>query len=262
MSSKTWLVGAIVLAMGFIACGSSEEASSGDEKTADWAAVQQEHDALMELRATVAQTRAEIAAGPEGDEATGLSPEEALLQLQAKAEEQQDAVNAAADAFNTTLVEFINKYAGFVGEEIDEVQAAAIRLKSDEDIALAREYVEKGGDYKRAIDILTNALIPDPDYQALEENRARYEQLRFMDQERFSQVEKGMTEDEVRAVLGQVFHGNIRDYPERDITAWFYTRPEGAAAAVYFREQRGQLRVYDMNFDAVKTAVERAEEGE
>ncbi len=75
-----------------------------------------------------------------------------------------------------------------------------------------------------------------------------------MTEERFAQVRKGMTEQDVRAILGQVNLRNIRPYPERKVTAWFYpTAEDGAAAAVWFRMGKNdQLVVYDSKFEAVE----------
>jgi hypothetical protein len=126
-------------------------------------------------------------------------------------------------------------------------------MKSDEDIALAREWIDKGGDYKRAIDIYTNALRFDPDNEALEQAMAEAEQNRYMSAERFAAAKKGMTEAEVRAVLGQVNLHNVKSFPDRKVVAWFYpTSEDGAAAAVWFREEKDGNKVYKLNFEEVK----------
>ena len=260
MSKMTWFVCAMVLALCFVgACGPTEEETRAVEESQEWSILQEEHAALTAQREDLNTIREEITAGVEGDEETGMSPEEALLQLEKRGEEKEAEVNEAADAFSNNLVEFINKYAGYEGDEQSDLQRAAIRLKSGEDIELAREYVLKGGDYKRALNILQTTVIADPEYEALRQEKERLESLRWMDEERFSQVENGMTEAEVRALLGQVFHRNIKEYDEVNATAWFYPRTEGAAAAVFFREQRGEERVYEKDFNAVKPATERVE---
>jgi hypothetical protein len=62
-----------------------------------------------------------------------------------------------------------------------------------------------------------------------------------------------MTQDEVRELLGQPNGRDVRDFPERGITAWFYTRDaDGRAAAVWFsREKGGVYAVYTADFNAV-----------
>ena len=86
-----------------------------------------------------------------------------------------------------------------------------------------------------------------------------------MTEERFAQVKKKMTRDEVREILGQVMLSNLREYPERGVIGWFYRKEDGGAAAVYFREKRkgdDNWVVYDTNFNAVKQQViEGDEEG-
>jgi len=259
MLKKLASITLLALLLGFVsACGGGDEGAA-DDQAQEWQVIQDEYAQLSAVRAELAEMRAQVAAGVEGDEDTGLSPEEALENLKAEVAEKVNEVNTASENFVGNLVTFINTHAGFEGEEMSDIQKAAIRLKSDEDIELARDYVDRGGDYKRAIDILENALLVDPGYQGLVDELSRVEGLRYMTEERFAAAEKGMTEDEVRAVLGQVFHANVREYPEREITAWFYTREGGAAAAVYFRQNRGALRVYDLDFNAVKSAAERAE---
>lgn len=258
MPKRTWFVGAMVLALSFVgACGPSEKETRAEEENQEFSVLEEEHAALTVIRDELNAIREEIAAGVEGDETTGLSPEEALLQLEQSAADKETEVNSAADIFSTNVVEFINKYAGYEGDEQSDLQRAAIRLKSGEDIELAREYVVKGGDYKRAINILVATILVDPENEPLRQERDRLEKLRWMDEERFSKLENGMTQPEVRALLGQVFHLNRKEYKEVNATAWFYPRTEGAAAAVFFRKVRGEERVYEKDFNAVKPASER-----
>ena len=141
------------------------------------------------------------------------------------------------------------------GEPPSERQLAALHMKSDEDIALAKEWIDKGGDYKRAIDIYTNALRFDPGNEALEQALAEAEELRFMSAERFAAAKKGMTEAEVREALGQVNLHNIKTFPDGkvEVVAWFYpTADNGAAAAVWFRDEKDAKKVYKLNYEEVK----------
>jgi len=257
MPRKTWLVGAAALVLCFVvACGSSES-EEGTSQAEGWLVVQEQHAALMALRDEAAAIRAEIDAGVEGDEDTGLSPEEALLQVERRLAAKDKEIADSADEFSGGLVEFINEHAGYEGDELNEIQAAAIILKSAEDIELAREYVAKGGDYSRALDILGNTVLADPDNLELLQEVERLKSLRYMDEDRFGQVMIGMSEGEVRVLLGHVFHRNVREYEEQDTLAWFYPKEEGAAAAVFFRESGDQFKVYNMDFEAVKPALER-----
>jgi hypothetical protein len=75
-----------------------------------------------------------------------------------------------------------------------------------------------------------------------------------MDETRWAAAKKGMTEDDVRRVLGQVNLHNIREYPDKDVVAWFYpTAEDGSAAAVWFQPNKksGVLEVYQIKFEAI-----------
>ena len=135
-------------------------------------------------------------------------------------------------------------------------------MKSSEDLLLAHEYIDRGGDYAKAIDILASARTVDPDNQELAAAQAEAERLRYMDEERFSRIEKGMTADDVRAELGQVKQQNVR-HAEAGQVVWLYPREDGAAAAVFFRARPdGGLEVDDTNFEAVASPPGRPPAGE
>ncbi len=87
-----------------------------------------------------------------------------------------------------------------------------MRLKSDEDLAVAQEWIDRGGDYRRAIEILETQLQADPGYARLEQALARAREMRYVTPERFARVEPGMTALDVRAALGPV---NLREVRRR-----------------------------------------------
>lgn len=248
---------------GFAGCGPSEEelaAQAEQERQQKLTALQERQQELQEKRAELEeiQTRLEEGVEPAPDEGEGgeegeegaepLGEEE----LQARAEQLQKEIDTESQEFYTAVVEFINEEPPVQGEPLTEVQKTAIRMKSDEDILVAQEYIEKGGDYRRAIGIYRDALMVDPDNERLQELKEEAEAMRFMTEERFSQAKKGMTEDEVREVLGQPNLYNIKEYEDKNVTAWYYpTNEQGAAAAVFFRPRQGTLKVYNTDFDAV-----------
>lgn len=179
-----------------------------------------------------------------------------LAQDSPQAKELEEEFRTEAERFYTALVEFLTDpdFPMIEGDPLTAVQQQAIRMKSDEDLLIAQEYIEKGGNYRKAISIYESALQLDPNnaklQKALEEAKAK----RFMDKERFSRVEPGMTEDEVREVLGQPNLYNIKEFDQQGqkVTAWYYPKnAQGAAAAVWFRPQDGELRVYQADFDAI-----------
>ena len=142
----------------------------------------------------------------------------------------------------------INEYPG------SQETADALMIYADEAILVADDMVVKSGDYKKAIDHLSTAegyfqaagLTP---YHPLIAKIAELDDWRFITQERFDQVKKGMTKEEVVAVVGQVYFRNIQESPEKGVESWLYKKREGGAAAFYFKIKTG--KVYDKNWEAV-----------
>jgi tetratricopeptide (TPR) repeat protein len=164
----------------------------------------------------------------------------------------QREAQALSDELNRRLAAFLNADPPVQGEPLSERQKAALRMKSDEEIYLARTWIEQGGDFQRAIDIYKEALVVDPDNPRLKDELARAEARRYMTRETFAQVRKGMEPDEVRRLLGSPNLNNVRGYPERGVTGWFYPRDAGGdAAAVWFHKEDGKTVVYLTDFDAL-----------
>lgn len=264
---KTW-VGVTVIALLAVmaaACGGSKQAKQDSARKQQWQQLQtnkQKLDAkrkqLTDLRAQLKE--AEMAAQEKhgrhkkSEEASeAAKPTVSDLETQVKALDKE--VSNETDQFDQSLVDFINAKPIVEGTPPTEIQEQAIRMKSDEDIRLANEYITKGGDYRHAIEIYKNDLAIDPDYQALKDALAKAQEDRYMTKDRFDKVKKNMTADEVREAIGQVNLYNVKDYPAKHVTAWFYPKKDGGAAGVFFRKDTntGKLKVYASNFDAVKS---------
>ena len=233
---------ALAMLTALAACGGGEdEASTSAAQEAAWAELQQMKEALDAKRADLDAAREELDAA-EGEEREPLA---------ARVEQLAGETQQMADDFNNKLVEYINSDPPVQGEPLTERQQAAIRLKSAEDIVYAREYIRDGGDYARAIDIYNAALAVDPDNPDLQAALAGAEADRYMSEERFSQLEAGMSDVEVRRLLGNPHYRNIREY-EDGAVGWFYpTDPNRSAAAVYFRQDGDELEVYKFDYRAV-----------
>ncbi len=157
------------------------------------------------------------------------------------------------EEFQGQVIDFINSQDLYEGQELTEAQQAAFDMKAQEDILVAQEYIDKAGNYQKAIDIFTTSLLTDPDSELLREAKARAEELRYMTEERFAAVKKGMSEAEVRDALGTPQPMNVREYEDRGVTAWFYPRTERkAAAGIFFRRRGGELEVYAADFGAIE----------
>ncbi len=240
-----WGRAGIAMALGLTlwACGPTAEEKAKQEKAAqqetEWAWLQQAKSELDAKRQQLA------ALGAEAPAAQVEAAEAALTQVQ--------------DEFTGRLAEFINSLGLVQGEAPTGRALEAIRMKSAEDLVLAEEYIQRGGEYQRAIDILGGALGVDPDNAALKAALDKAEVDRYPSREKFAQLKKGMSEAEVRALLGPVNLRNIKDYPERGVVAWFYKKADGGAAAIYFdkdKKKDGALRLYESKFDAIQPGEE------
>jgi tetratricopeptide (TPR) repeat protein len=224
------LLGGFLLIAG-LACGPAAEerqaAKPSPTAVAEWAW-------LQKTKQTLDGQRAQLAAGT------------AAADLARRSE-------ALAALFNRRLAEFINADPPVQGEPLTKVQQAAIRMKSDEDIRLAQQFIAQGGDYQRAIDIYQEALVVDPQNPRLREELARARARRYMTRQTFAAVKAGMGQDEVRALLGQPNLHNVRAYPRHAVIGWFYPKDEsGAAAAVWFHDDGGRYTVYLLDFAALE----------
>lgn len=244
------VVGLVLL----VGCSQSTEDAAGPKgDPQEWAWLQETQPTLMAQRAELRDLaeRQRLAA-----------TEEEKAQLAEEITTKEAALGTAAEEFVGRLVGYINSLEILQGEPLSPEQLAAIQMKTAEDMELAREWIEKGGDYVKAIDIYNSALINDPDNEALKAALAEAEDLRFMKPERFAEVKKGMTEEEVRAALGPVNIRNVRIDEEKGVTTWLYKTEDGGAAGVFFKANRAgePLKVYDSKFDFFKPQVVGATE--
>ena len=247
MKRSSWVVIAVA-ALAF-ACG-GKGSSDGSHATVDKAARQTELKALESAKQALDAKREELAS-LQDQKASGA---DVATQIDGTTAE----VNRMSDDLGRRLVEYINADPPVEGEPVRPDQLAAIRMKSAEDMVTAKEYIKLAGDYRKAIDIYNASLAIDPDNAEVQAALAEAEAKRYMDQERFAAVKKGMSEDEVIAAIGRPLTRNMRDYPEKKVTAWFYPKnDEGEAAGVFFNAKKV---VYSTDFNAVKRTQATIEE--
>ena len=263
----TWMLALSLLLAGGWACGADPEEEAAAANEAEWQALQETKAQLDAKRQELADLRAELEAMPaEGSEAAeeaeaeataaeeaGTEPATSREELEQRIATLEDEIATESEQFASRLVNYINSLEIVEGEPLTPDQQAAIRMKSDEDLMVAREWIEKGGDYRRAISIYEAALALDPDNEEVQAALAEAEEMRYMTEERFAGVEEGMSRAEVRNVLGPVNLHNVQEYPEENTIAWFYPKEETRTpAAVWFRldQETGQYEVYKADFEA------------
>ncbi len=238
---------AAILLLAFLAaCGPSEEERTTTARTEAWVELEEAQAALNAKRSDLDQLRARAAAPGEGEDADALAAEAAAL---------DEEIGADSEAFGQKLVNYINEAEWELGGDMNEEQTAAFAMMSGEQMYLAQEYVVKGGDYRRALDILTATQKNDPDNPDLAARIAEYQDARYVTAERLAEIKRGMTEAEVEGVLGKVFHSYVRNFPDEKVFAWFYPKdPEehgaGAAVGVFFNES--DRKVYRTDPNAVE----------
>jgi len=212
---------------------------------AEWAWLQAAKRSLDAERAQLAALGGAGAAPapPPGAAAAGApSPRERLAR----------EVDALAQQFGRRLVAYINANPPVEGAPLAARQLAAIRMKSDEEIAAAHEFIARGGDYRRACEIYEAALAGDPQNPRLREELARAQAARYMSAGRFALAVPGMTAEQVRAALGSPNAHDVRGFPGQGVVGWFYpTDASGAAAAVWFEKRAGTLTVYRCDWNAL-----------
>ena len=241
------------------ACSSKDtkEAQKQAERAARLGELQQQKQDLETARQNLAQMKESLEQAKNGETAEGEKVD--VDQLQVDVNKKESQVAEMADSLNQALVEYINDGAPVAGEQPGPNEQQALHMKADEDMILAKEYITEGGEYARAIGIYQDILKFDPNNQKVKDAMAQAEADRYMDEERFSQVKKGMNEDQVSALLGPANSANRRTYPKKKLVAWFYPKSaEGDAAAVYMRQKGEHYEVYETKFNAV---AKRAETG-
>jgi tetratricopeptide (TPR) repeat protein len=148
-----------------LGCGGGEQ-KVNEAREAEWAWLVENKAKLDSLRQEVTELEGSIKAAPMEEEGEAEGEEEgaaSIADLEQQLDDRREEAEALADTLMQRLVGYLNAEPMIEGEPLTESQLAAIRMKSNEDIVLAREYIQKGGDYRRAIDIYQTALQLDPD---------------------------------------------------------------------------------------------------
>lgn len=223
----------MLVGVGVIAgCGGADRREAVARQR-EWASlVRTKHDLDAERRelARAREQLASAAVDPDGTPADVWA--EALGADVAKRERR---VGARSAALEDRLVRYVAGFGTLGTAPSSPALQAALHLKSDEDVDVAQEWIDRGGDYRRAIEILETQRHVDSDYPPLERALERARTMRYVTAERFSRLRPGMTRVEVRAALGPVNLRQVLRRPAERLEAWFYPKPGGGRAGVYFR---------------------------
>lgn len=128
---------------------------------------------------------------------------------------------------------FIDRLDSYYAESGD---ARAGTLYAAEKVRLADSYLEILSRYDRAINLYREALYIDPNNEHARTRLEVAENRLYISLDSLDNVEKGMTEADVEALVGLPREDWIRQKiePGHVYTVWIYPRRDGGAAAVYF----------------------------
>ena len=162
-----------------------------------------------------------------------------LSELESLVKEAQQAYDEAFTADDSALTGFLNEALNNLPNH--PATAEGLRLYADKAMRNAGDFMKVSGDYRRAIEILDAAAsyyeainLPVPEDLVAYRQHAR--DMRFITQERFDQIKRNMTMDEVKAITGTPFFPNVREHETqgRKVITWFFNREDGEVAALHF----------------------------
>lgn len=239
--------------MAVAACGPDEAEVAATARAEEWTAIETARATLQEKRAELAELADQLAADVEDLEIPeGQTAEDVVAETEAAFNNLKAETERLSSELGTRLVAFINDAGLVQGEEIPAEVQNAFRMKASEDLLVADEYGEKGGDWARAIAIAEELAKNDPGNEEIQQRLAFYNDMRYMTEERFAAAEVGMTPDEVKAVLGVPGRGNDREFDNGTRAFFYLTGEDRGAAAVYFRPRNGNLEAYKVDYTAIE----------
>lgn len=260
--SNRWIVRAtrmsltLLLALSLVAvaaCGPDEAEVAAAARAEEWTAIETARATLQEKRAELAELADQMAADVEEIEIPdGQTAEDVLAELESKVNNLQAETERLSGELGTRLVAFINDAGLVQGEEVPAEVQSAFRMKASEDLLVADEYGDKGGDWARAIAIAEELLKNDPENEEIQARLAHYNDMRYMSEERFAAAEIGMTPEEVIAALGVPGRGNDREFDNGTRAFFYLTGEDRGAAAVYFQTRNGEMQAYKVDYTAIE----------
>ena len=256
LSSMLVLPMVLVLMAG---CTSKEEREKQQKKTQlgqQITQIEQAYADLVKSRDELAGLKTALA------EAEAIPERKRTEETKTQIAELPDKIKALEDATSKGYDALQDKLASFLTMALNDFPKApetakGLEIYAKEAMYTAEDAIKKAGDYKKAIEILQNAKsyyesVGLKPYQPLLDAMDKYDDMRYITKERFDKVKKGMTEDEVAAVVGVPYYMNKKKDKKRGVEYWLYPRRDGGAAAIYFNKKK---KVYHKDFNAVKPQV-------
>lgn len=198
----------VLCAVFLSACVSSGPPTRPNER--EWSALSAQYDAIDQIRK---------AAPNYAERATRKEQIEVLLETYRKVE-----------PLYAPFMDKLREYGERTGDE------RAIRLYANEKIRIGDEYMNVLARYDNALTAYQAAQAIDPQNPAVAQRIADAQAHRFVSMDRFAQVQQGMSEAQVRSILGQPREDWIKQVVQRNrvYAVWIYPRQDGGASAVYF----------------------------
>ena len=151
-----------------------------------------------------------------------------------------------------------NAFMSKLGDYYDRTHdPRAAQVIAREKIIMGDEYMSLLARYDRAIEYYRSALQVDPANADAQKRITLAESRRYVSMTGFSNVKKGMKEDEVRGLVGLPREDWIKQVVQnnRVYSVWIYPKSDGGAAAVYF--DNGV--VYHTNWNAAAPPAQSAQ---
>lgn len=189
-------------------CVSSGPPTKPNER--EWRALTAEYDSIRQIRASAPR-------------AIGKPSRREQIEVQLETHKKLEPL----------LVPFLQNVKEYY-ERTGDPRAAAIY--ADERVVMGDEYFDILARYDRAVMMYKGALAIDPNHARARERLAQAEARRFVSMDLFASVKQGMSEDQVRRLLGQPREDWIKQVVQkkRVYSVWIYPKNDGGASAVYF----------------------------
>ncbi len=234
-----------------VGCGAKKAKGPTFDIAGEFAKVTTARDALKQARSNLEAVRGKLEALAKLDRPTPAQSAE-RAQLEAELKQAQSVFDEAFTNDQSALSAFLNVVLNDEALRSAQETRKALDLYAEEALVNAKDFMERAGDYRRAIELLETAegyftavnLSPPATLLAAKEEAKN---KRYLTKERFDLLKKGMTEEQVKAITGTPFYANVRENEVRGkkVVSWLFNRQDGEVAGLYF--EKGKLYALKWN---------------